>query len=36
MAGNVKTARKHAIARLKRAPLSVESWRLICCAVRGH
>jgi glycosyltransferase involved in cell wall biosynthesis len=36
MAGNVRTARKHALAGLRRKPLSIESWRLAACAVRGH
>jgi glycosyltransferase involved in cell wall biosynthesis len=34
-AGNVRTARKHALARLRRAPLSKESWRVALCAARG-
>ena len=34
--GNVKTARKHAALSLKDAPLSMDSWRLFACAVRGH
>ncbi len=36
MAGNVGTARKHAFRGLRRKPFSVESWRLACCAARGH
>jgi glycosyltransferase involved in cell wall biosynthesis len=36
MSGFVKTARKHACARLVRAPLSVASWRLVYCTIRGH
>jgi glycosyltransferase involved in cell wall biosynthesis len=36
MAGNVRTARKHALASLSRKPLSFESWKLAACAVRGH
>jgi hypothetical protein len=35
-AGHVSTARKHALATLSRAPLSLESWRLAYCAARGH
>ena len=35
-AGYVATARKHALAALKRAPLSGQSWRTMLCAVRGH
>jgi hypothetical protein len=33
---NIGTARKYALATLWRRPLSVESWRLTFCAVRGH
>lgn len=36
MAGNVRTARKHALVGLRRNPLSVESWKLVACTVRGH
>jgi glycosyltransferase involved in cell wall biosynthesis len=36
MAGNVKTARKHAWAGLRRRPVSKETWRLAYCAVRGR
>jgi glycosyltransferase involved in cell wall biosynthesis len=35
-AGNVMTARKYARAGLRLAPFSVESWRLMYCALRGH
>jgi hypothetical protein len=35
-AGNVPAARKHAVALWKAAPLSVESWRTLLCAMRGH
>ena len=35
-AGNVPVARKHAVALWKAAPLSVESWRTLYCAMRGH
>jgi glycosyltransferase involved in cell wall biosynthesis len=35
-AGHLKTARKHAVAALKGGPWSVEAWRLMYCAVRGH
>jgi glycosyltransferase involved in cell wall biosynthesis len=34
--GHMATARKHARARLSRAPLSFDSWRLLYCAIRGH
>jgi glycosyltransferase involved in cell wall biosynthesis len=33
---NIGTARKYALSTLWRRPLSVESWRLTFCAVRGH
>jgi hypothetical protein len=35
-AGNVSTARKHALKTWRHAPFSGESWRVIACAVRGH
>jgi glycosyltransferase involved in cell wall biosynthesis len=35
-AGNIKIARKHAMGALRRAPQSVESWRLLYCALRGR
>jgi hypothetical protein len=35
-AGNVSTSRKYALAGLRLAPRSVESWRLMYCAMRGH
>jgi glycosyltransferase involved in cell wall biosynthesis len=35
-AGNVKTARKHALATLRRAPHLLNSWRLMACALRGR
>lgn len=35
-AGYVETARKHAFASLRRAPLSIESWRVTYCALRGR
>jgi len=34
-AGNVTTARKHALLALARQPLAVESWKVFACAVRG-
>ena len=34
--GRVSAARKHASARLVRRPLSVASWRLLYCALRGR
>jgi glycosyltransferase involved in cell wall biosynthesis len=33
---NIATARKYALATLWRRPLSVDSWRLTYCAVRGR
>ena len=35
-AGNVATARKHALRTLGRAPFSGQSWRVMACAVRGR
>jgi len=35
-AGNVPVARKHAVALWKAAPLSVQSWRTLYCAMRGR
>jgi glycosyltransferase involved in cell wall biosynthesis len=34
--GNFHIARRHALAALQRAPLSIDSWRLTACAVRGY
>ena len=34
--GNVRVARRHAIKALRRAPQSMESWRLLYCAWRGR
>jgi glycosyltransferase involved in cell wall biosynthesis len=34
--GNVPVARRHAMARWKSSPFSIESWRLLFCALRGH
>jgi glycosyltransferase involved in cell wall biosynthesis len=35
-AGYVASARKHALRALRNEPLSVESWRTVYCAMRGH
>jgi hypothetical protein len=35
-AGHTTAARKHACAALWRAPLSLDSWRLLACAARGY
>lgn len=35
-AGNIATARKHAMATLYLEPLAVESWRVLYCALRGR
>jgi glycosyltransferase involved in cell wall biosynthesis len=35
-AGNVATARRHALAGLRQAPLAPASWKLLACALRGH
>jgi glycosyltransferase involved in cell wall biosynthesis len=34
--GNVAIARKHATDALKHSPLSLASWKLMACALRGH
>jgi glycosyltransferase involved in cell wall biosynthesis len=34
--GNVTVARKHAFSLIKLAPFSLNSWRLMYCAIRGH
>jgi glycosyltransferase involved in cell wall biosynthesis len=35
-AGNIGTARKHAMATFTRTPLSPQSWRMMYCALRGR
>jgi len=35
-AGNIATARRHALAMLVAAPLNRASWRALFCALRGH
>lgn len=35
-AGNTRTARKHAWGAWRKAPLAMDSWRLLACALRGH
>jgi len=35
-AGNIATARKHALKTVTRSPFNLESWRVVACAVRGH
>ena len=35
-AGNVVTSRKYAVMVLTRRPWSIDSWRLMACAIRGH
>ncbi len=34
--GYPRTARKHAVETLRRAPFSSRSWRVLACALRGH
>jgi glycosyltransferase involved in cell wall biosynthesis len=34
--GNVPAARRHAVALWKAAPLSMQSWKTLLCAMRGH
>jgi len=36
LGGHPRTARKYARRVVARAPFSIESWRLLYCAVRGH
>ena len=36
ISGYVSTARKHARYCLIHAPFSKETWRLLCCSIRGH
>jgi len=36
MSGHIATARKHALSCIRRAPLSLATWRLVFCALRGH
>ncbi len=36
VAGNVRSARKHALRALALAPMSPDNLRLLACAVRGH
>jgi hypothetical protein len=33
---NIAAARKYALATLRRQPLSLDSWRLTFCAIRGR
>ena len=35
-AGNTRTALKHALKTVRQAPFSLDSWRLLACAVRGR
>ncbi len=35
-AGNVRTARKHAMEIFKKTPLSPQAWRMMYCAMRGR
>jgi len=35
-AGNVETARKHALAVLARRPFAPQAWRLVACTLRGY
>ena len=34
--GHIPAARRHALSLLRIAPFSVNSWRLMYCAIRGH
>jgi glycosyltransferase involved in cell wall biosynthesis len=35
-AGHLATARKHALAAIAKMPLSLQSWRMLYCALRGR
>lgn len=35
-AGNLRIARKHALGAIRCSPGSLEAWRLMYCAIRGH
>lgn len=35
-AGNIPTARKHAMQSFRKQPLSPQSWRMVYCALRGR
>src|SRR5581483_5192124 len=35
-AGNPKVARKHAVQVMKKQPWSIDSWRVMYCALRGR
>jgi glycosyltransferase involved in cell wall biosynthesis len=35
-AGNVRTARKHALATVRQAPWRGDSWKVLACALRGY
>lgn len=34
--GYVRSARKHALRALRTEPMSIQSWRVVFCALRGH
>jgi hypothetical protein len=34
--GNLKIARRHAISAIRQAPLSLDTWRLTACVIRGR
>jgi hypothetical protein len=35
-AGNLRTARKHALRAIAHQPASLDNWRLCACVLRGH
>jgi glycosyltransferase involved in cell wall biosynthesis len=35
-AGNLRTARKHALKSLRSSPLSWQNWKLVACSLRGY
>jgi hypothetical protein len=34
--GNLSVARRHAISAIRQAPLSMDTWRLTACVIRGR
>ena len=34
--GNLKVARRHAISAIRQSPMSMDTWRLTACVIRGR
>jgi hypothetical protein len=34
--GHIRVARRHAVWALRHAPMSMETWRFVACALRGR